>query len=252
MKTLLKIALILCIELLIRSYIPDSVVQLAWIPLAIGAGLGLANAFFGSSDRRSYSKADMEKYGYRDFDPTKAKGDLARITSARLKGRRAGISAQNQQSGLNNPTDVYSNEEDLVNAQMQGNINIDAQDRAEENQIAMNLFNMNESQPQDDNFFEKFLSAGVLGANLGYRGQELADKTLPGTDDGEDSPITDVTAGNQGNTLSSIFPMPGTQQSDQFGSFLNTLTEAEREKLFKELKGNKPFFDYLGSNNIRR
>ncbi len=249
----LKCLLIVLIELFLRNFSSGTGVQLAWLPLAIGAGVGLANAFFGGSDRKTYTKADYEKYGLKDFDPSKAKGDLARLTSARLKGRRAGISAQNQMSGLNNPTDIYSNEEDLVNAQIQGNINIDQQDRAEENQIAMNLFQANESQPQDQNFFGKFLEGGLIGANLGYKGQELADKILP-TDDTETTG-TEVAGTNNFNTPGKMnYDNSGinSPQFDEFNSFLAGMPEANKQEYLRKLKGNQPFFDFLGSNNFRR
>lgn len=159
-----------------------------WLPLALGGATGLADALFGD-EKRTYTKNDLYKYGYKDFDPGKQKGDLARLINSQLKNRRAISEAKNSQLGINNPSDIYSGEEGLYDAQVKGNSAIDQQNAEEENRIASMLFQLNESQP-DESGIERFISGGLEGANIGANISNLMEKA--GTPDlAGDNPVID-------------------------------------------------------------
>lgn len=151
------------------------------IPAAMAAASAIGNLFSGS-DRKEYSKADFIKYGYKDFDPTKAKGDLARLISARRRARAGAVETKNNQFGLNNPTDVYSNEQGFEETQMQGNAQIDEADRQEENAIASTLFNLNAGQPDEDSAFSKIFSGGLKGAEMGFNLSGILGKSIKDTE----------------------------------------------------------------------
>lgn len=165
-----------------------------WLPLALGGATGLADALFGD-EKRTYTKDDLYKYGYKDFDPGKQKGDLARLINSQLKNRRAISEAKNSQLGINNPSDIYSGEEGLYDAQVKGNAMIDQTNKDEENKIASMLFQLNESQPNETGL-ERFISGGLEGANIGANISSLMNHAntpdLTKVDTKEDSPVIDT------------------------------------------------------------
>lgn len=145
-------------------------------PLAIAgitAGLsGLGNALFGS-DKKEYTIDDLVKYGYKPYDADKERGDLQRILSARRKSRRQGIKGKNFQSGRNNPTDIHTNEEDITQAEVLGQSDIQRKQREENNRIAQILFNMNEQQPEDQGFGLDFIEGALEGLPIGLEAERL-------------------------------------------------------------------------------
>ena len=152
----------------------------------ITAGIsGLGNALFGS-DNREYTMEDLVKYGYKPYDADRERADLQRILSARRKSRRQGIKGSNFQSGKNNPTDVYANEEDLSQAEVMGQSDIQRRQREENNRIANILFGLNAGQPEDQGFGLNFIEGALEGlpigleaGRLGRLGEQIEDNVIP-------------------------------------------------------------------------
>lgn len=134
--------------------------------ITAGAG-GLFNSLFGDDDRKEYTLDDLVKYGYEPYNADKERGDLQRVLSGRRKSRRQGIKSKNFQSGKNNPTDVYTNEEDLTQAEVLGLSEIEKNKRAEDNRIASILFQLNESQPEEKGFGQNFLEGALESLPIG-------------------------------------------------------------------------------------
>lgn len=139
--------------------------------LTAAAG-GLGNALFGS-DRREYTMDDIVKYGYKPYNADKERGDLQRVLSSRRKSRRQGIKGKNFQSGKNNPTDVYANEEDITQAEVLGLSDIERKKREEDNRIATILFGLNESQPEEQGFGFNFLEGALETLPIGLEAGRL-------------------------------------------------------------------------------
>lgn len=179
MKILNLITGILLTVAYLLFYGNDTGLNLAIAPFVIPAittGLTALGNLFSGTDRKEFTKEDFLKYGYKDFDPVKAKGDLARILASRRRSKSAAVETKNNQQGLNNPTDVYSNEAGLEEAGIQANTAIDEQDRQEENAIASTLFQANAGEPDEESDFEKLFSGGLIGAGLGFQLGDILNK----------------------------------------------------------------------------
>lgn len=145
-----------------------------WLPLA-GAATGILGDLFGGDDYKQYTREEIEKL-FPAFDESKMTGDLSRLISARLKSKRQGIDAQNRQSGFRNPTDVYSNEEFLYDAERQGLTNIKEQKRQREERIASTLAAANLGQPLNPSTLDKIFEGGLTGAGLGFSLWDIINK----------------------------------------------------------------------------
>lgn len=213
------------------------------IPLTIAVPVitsllgGVGNALFGS-DREEVTKQTLiDKYGYKPLDEGKLKGDLARLVSAQLKNRRSGIQARNSQMGIKDASAVYSNEEDVLNNQIQGEANIENSVKQEENNIAKLLMQINSGQPPEKGWGQNFFEGALAGANIGTSFAKLIpdggaspSATPPTTDNGIDTALKGFTGlGDAVKTakettkgISSIIPQDSPSEEDtQFENLLN-------------------------------
>lgn len=141
----------------------------ALLAMGIGSLAGGLGDLFGPK-KETYDMEYLKRHGFNPMNAGQEKGELSRRISSRLKGRRTGINARNSQSGLNNPTDVYSNEEDLINAEAEGIANIDEAKKLEDKQIASLLMQLEAGQSDEtdvSNFVGGALTGAGVGANIG-------------------------------------------------------------------------------------
>lgn len=185
------------------------------IPAITAGASAIGNMFSGNSDN---TEEILQRYikNYHHFDESKAIGDLARMTNSRRKSRRAGIEAKNSQLGLSNPTDVYSNEEDLTNAEVQGLSDISGikqQDTANFNQgkLAIEM-----GRQPEESTFSKGLFGALAGADMGLNIQSLITKA--GIEPGS------ATGGGEDN------PVKKPEKEKQYNDFLDNSNYSEEEK----------------------
>lgn len=197
----------------------------------ISALTGLANLFSGSGEPDYDKLWDDYMKKYKRFDVQKAQGDIARFYNSKRKSRQAGIEAKNSAMGLNNPTDVYSNEEDLVTAEQSALTDISKIKQQEDNDLANAELQLKAGKPIPESSFSKVLSGGLIGADLGLQIQGLIDKRLPDDDTPTtDSTITDSVDNNKQDISNEIMGN-GVNQKDLLEMFKKLSPEKRQEYL---------------------
>jgi hypothetical protein len=215
-----------------------SLLYVAWILPAAFAAAGMIGNMFSGDDQKEYTREDLAKYGYDFMDTGKAKGDLSRMISARLKGRRSGIDAKNKQQGSKTATDVYSNEEDLINAEVEGMSRIDEEKRMEDQAVAKTLFQMNAGR-EEESMFDKGFAGALTGASLGLGLDNALSSDLP---EGTDLDITEKT-GNLSSLSDKISNLPGSTDNGVGGIADKIVGGRRKSGTYNSLFSGKKLFN---------
>jgi len=220
-------------------------------PLAIagiGAGIGALGNMLGESEeekRNQMLKKKMEALNaMRERFKQQAAEDRkssSRMYSGMIGERRGNLNQKLAQYGMNPSGSVYSNEKDLIDANLQERENIDKQQKEMESQISYQIDNINSEMVDEPSMFEKGLSGGISGFKQGLN----LSSVLPGVNSPGGSatkPITKpVTSGintgniNQGVTNPDMIDptiLPDVGGEDGTGQMGN-LTPQQLRKLLK-------------------
>lgn len=169
-------------SLLFAGLMEQAGVNLAVAPFvipAIAAGIGGLANLFGGSEKKTYTVDDLIKYGYKPYNEGEELTNLNRMGEALKKDRRANVNEKAVSQGFSPTGSIFTNEEDILNSQMAGEQTIKKNAAQDKNKIAQMLFQLNESQPEDESDIMKFLSGAVGGAKQGFTIADIF-KQVPG------------------------------------------------------------------------
>lgn len=182
------------------------------IPPQVIAGLtgGVINSVFGTSEeeRRNEQRRKMIESYLRRQKENEARAAGYRTKSdttysGRINDRRAGVNMKLAESGVDPVGSMYSNEKDLVNANVQEKANIDENTAEQNAQLMSGVDELNAGMETEPGFFENFISGGLKGMNHASGVMDAIKKPDLG---GGTIGITDnnpsVTTGNNLNTSS--------------------------------------------------
>jgi len=176
-------------------------------PQAIAAVVGgLTNSLFGTSeeDRRNEQRRKMIEAYLRRQKENEARAQGFRTKSdttysGRINDRRAGVNMKLAESGIDPVGSMYSNEKDLVNANLQDKANIDENLAGMNSELQGGIDELNAGMEEGPGFFENFVSGGLKGMNLTSGIMDAIKKPDLGGGIGDK---TSVTTGNNLNTSS--------------------------------------------------
>lgn len=176
------------------------------IPQLIAAGVGgVVNSLFGTSeeDRRNEQRRKMIEAYLRRQKENEARAQGFRTKSdttysGRINDRRAGVNMKLAESGMDPVGSMYTNEKDLVNANVQEKANIDENLAGMNSELQGGIDELNAGMEEGPGFFENFVSGGLKGMNLTSGIMDAIKK--PDLGDGTGVEGTTVTGTNNLNT----------------------------------------------------
>lgn len=143
-------------------------------PLAIagiGAGIKGLASFFSSNPQAEAKRKMLEQLNEQEQqikDDTARNKKVVQMTAETSKKQRRGIASQNNAArGVDDPTAIFSNEEDIINAEMQGLTDLDAQMQNTLSDIRQKRM-MIEAMDEGPSAIERGIGGAIEGANLGF------------------------------------------------------------------------------------
>lgn len=138
---------------------------------AIGAGIKGLTSFFGSNPQAEAKRKMLEELNQQEQqikEETARNKKIVQMTAETSKKQRRGIASQNNAArGVDDPTAIFSNEEDIINAQTQGLTDLDAQMQNALNDIR-NKRTQVEAMDEGPSAIERGIGGAIEGANMGF------------------------------------------------------------------------------------
>lgn len=181
------------------------------IPQLIAAGVGgIVNSVFGTSEeeRRNEQRRKMIEAYLRRQKENEARAQGFRTKSdttysGRINDRRAGVNMKLAESGMDPVGSMYTNEKDLVNANVQEKANIDENLAGMNSELQRGIDELNAGMESGPGFLENFVSGGLKSMNLASGIMDAIKKPdLGGGTAGMTDNNPSVTTGNNLNTSS--------------------------------------------------